>query len=231
MTCSTRGIGSWRKRSPSALELLGRPRREKARLAVPGWVVLDALARQRLGHLAGGLVRREDQRRPAPEGALEHAPDHRVVRAAEDDRVDVLLLERRRVLAHGRVELLPDDARLDQRHELRARDRDDAARRRRARARSPRSGRSPRSPRWRAGRSAGSASPAPPRAPRGRARRRSARAAPPAAPAARRTWPRCRPRRSALRPPARGTTRSRARSAGSHACGRGPYGQRAPSPR
>ncbi len=125
VTRSTWGMGSWRKRSPSVSELLGRPGREKARLAGPGWIVLDPLSGQRLGHFAGGLVGREDERRPAAEGSLEHPPDHRVVRTAEDDRVDVLLLERRRVLAHRRVELLPDDAGLDQRHEPRARDRDD----------------------------------------------------------------------------------------------------------
>ena len=42
-----------------------------------------------LGHLAGDLLGRRDQRDVAAEDALEHRPDQRVVRAAEDDGVDV----------------------------------------------------------------------------------------------------------------------------------------------
>jgi hypothetical protein len=47
------------------------------------------------------------------------------VGAAEDDRVDAIGLQGRRVLAHGGVELVPYIAGLDQWDELRARDRDD----------------------------------------------------------------------------------------------------------
>ena len=85
-------------------------------------VVLDPLPRQRLRDLARGLVGREDERRPAAEDALEHRADERVVRAAEDHRVDADLLERSRVLADGGRELVVRPARLDHRNEPGARD-------------------------------------------------------------------------------------------------------------
>ena len=50
------------------------------------------LARKRLGDLARGLLGREDERHAASEDPLEHRPDDRIVRAAEDDGVDVGLL-------------------------------------------------------------------------------------------------------------------------------------------
>ena len=98
------------------------------------------------------------------------------MRAAEDDRVDAGLLQRRRVLAHGGGRRLAERVvALDQRHEARAGDGDELARRRRARARAPRSGRSRRSPASRAARSGGCASPGRLRAPRARSRRRPGR--------------------------------------------------------
>ena len=49
--------------------------------------VREALARERLGDLARGLLGREDERHLAPEDALEDRADERVVGAAEDHRV------------------------------------------------------------------------------------------------------------------------------------------------
>ena len=77
-------------------------RGQEAVRALAAVLVLDPLPRERLRDLARGLLRREDERHAAAEHALEDRADERVVRAAEDDRVDVRLLERRRVLAHGR---------------------------------------------------------------------------------------------------------------------------------
>ena len=88
--------------------------------------VLDPLPRERLSDLASGLLRGEDERDTPAEHALEDRADERVVRAAEDDGVDVGLLERRGVLAHGRGDLLAEEVvALDQRDEPRACDRDD----------------------------------------------------------------------------------------------------------
>src|SRR5918996_4802355 len=87
-------------------ELLRRAGRQEAGGALVAAVVLDPLPLERLGHLAGGLLGGEDQRRRTAEHALEHAPDERVVRAAEDDGIHVRRLQRRRVLAHGVVELV-----------------------------------------------------------------------------------------------------------------------------
>ena len=87
--------------------------------------MLDPLAAQRLRHLAGGLLRREDERDPAAEDPLEDRPDQRVVRAAEDHGVDVCGLERLGVLADGVGRLGPERGlALDQRHEAGARDRE-----------------------------------------------------------------------------------------------------------
>ena len=74
----------------------------------------------------GGLVRGEDERHAAPEDTLEDRPDQRVVRAAEDHRVDARILERRGVLAHRARRLLAEGiGPLDQRHEAWARNLDD----------------------------------------------------------------------------------------------------------
>ncbi len=106
---------------PLGTEQLGVAGREEPVRAFPCVVVLDALARERLGCLAGGLLRREDERHPTAEDALESGTDQRVVRAPEDDRVDVRLLERRGVLAHGFRQLLAEDVvALDERDEPRA---------------------------------------------------------------------------------------------------------------
>ena len=100
--------------------------RQEAVGALPGRIVLDPLARERLGDLAGGLLGGEDERHVAAEDPLQDRTDQRVVRAAEDDRVDAGGLQRRGVLAHGRGRLLGERVvALDQRHEPRAGDRDD----------------------------------------------------------------------------------------------------------
>src|SRR5215218_5349964 len=95
--------------------------------ALPVGVVLDSLARERLGNLARGLLRREDERDAAPEHALEDRADQRVVRAAEDDGVDPGGLQRLRVLAHSIRRLGAERlVALDQRYEARAGDREEA---------------------------------------------------------------------------------------------------------
>src|SRR5262245_53237712 len=73
-------------------------RREKAVLAVAVARVLPAFASERRSDLARCLLRREDERHVASEHPLEHGPDQRIVRAAEDDRVAARLLQRRGVL-------------------------------------------------------------------------------------------------------------------------------------
>src|SRR5581483_6678396 len=65
-------------------ERVGLAGRQEPVRPLPRAVVLDALARQRLGDLARGLVRGEDEAHVTPERALEHRLDQRVVRAAED---------------------------------------------------------------------------------------------------------------------------------------------------
>src|SRR5438552_459511 len=62
---------------------------------------LDALAGERLGHLARRLFRGEDERDVATEDPLENGADERIVGAAEDNRVAAGLLHRRGVLAYG----------------------------------------------------------------------------------------------------------------------------------
>src|SRR5262245_30611846 len=62
-------------------------RREEAVRAEAIACVLPVLARQRFRHLARRLLGREDEGDVAAEDALEHGPDQRIVRAAEDDRV------------------------------------------------------------------------------------------------------------------------------------------------
>ena len=124
-TCSTASIGSCRKRRPIARNASTSPVVRKRYVPSRRRVVLDPLPRQRLRHLAGGLVGREDERHVAAEDALQDRPDQRVVRAAEDDRVDAGGLQRRRVLAYRRCCLLGKRiVALDQRHEPRAHDRD-----------------------------------------------------------------------------------------------------------
>ena len=153
---------------------------------------------------------------PRPKTRSKHGPDQRVVRAAEDHRVDARGLQRRRVLAH-RVARRPVDRRagLDQRHEPRAGDLEHVAPASSARtavrvapARDGRLGREH-------ARSGGSASPAPRRAPRARARRAPGPRAAPGAAAAPRRSPSCTRRGSASRRSPRGRRRSRARSGGS----------------
>ena len=88
--------------------------------------VLDALALERLRCLAGGLLRREHERHPTSEHALQDRADERVVRAAQDHRVHVRLLQMRRVLAHRVGDLLAERlVALDQRDEPGTRDRHD----------------------------------------------------------------------------------------------------------
>ena len=97
---------------------------EEAVGALAPRLVLDPLARERLGRLARRLLGREDEGHVAAEHALEDRPDQRVVRAAEDHRVHAVALERRGVLAHGVCRLGPERiVALDQRHEPRAGDR------------------------------------------------------------------------------------------------------------
>ena len=96
--CRSAAAGSAR---PSRRNDVGSPVVRKRYAPSRAGVVLDALARERLGHLARGLLRREDERDVAAEDALQDRADQRVVRAAEDDRVDAGRLQRLRVLAHG----------------------------------------------------------------------------------------------------------------------------------
>jgi hypothetical protein len=63
------------------------PRGQEPVRALATFAVLDSLASKRLGHLAGGFLRGEDERDAAAEDPLEDRTDQRVVRAAEDDRV------------------------------------------------------------------------------------------------------------------------------------------------
>ena len=139
----------------------------------------------------------------AAEHPLEHRADQRVVRAAEDHRVDPRLAQRRDVAADGVLHpLVEREPALDDRREVRARDGDRGPRAGRPR-RSPRRRRRCRpSPASRAARCARCASPpppAPPRAARRRARRRpaSSPSSAAAAPAAPRPSPCCTRRRAA----------------------------------
>src|SRR6266511_183995 len=100
-------------------ELVRLPCREEAGRAFPRGFARDALAVERLRHLARCLLGREDQSRRPPEDTLEHRPDERVMRAPEDDRVHTLVLERTRVLSHRRVDFLGGGTRFDQGHEAR----------------------------------------------------------------------------------------------------------------
>src|SRR5262249_6924541 len=108
--------------APSELaEGLGIAGREEAIGALAPTLVLDALARQSLRHLARGLLRREDERHVPAEDPLEDLADQRVVRAAQDHGVDALLLQRRGVVAYCALCLFPVwIVSLDQRHEPRA---------------------------------------------------------------------------------------------------------------
>ena len=99
---------------------------EEPVVAVAVGRVLEALLRERLRDLARGLVGAEDEPRRAAEDALEGPLEQRVVRAPEDDRVDPRLLQRLRIRAHGRLAALGVElVGLDQRDEIRARDRDE----------------------------------------------------------------------------------------------------------
>ena len=102
------------------------PGRQEAVGALAGGIVLDPLPRQRLRDLACGLLGREDERHVAAEDPLQDRPDQRVVRAAENDRVDSGGLQRLGVLPHRGGRLLGERiVALDQRHQPRARDRND----------------------------------------------------------------------------------------------------------
>ena len=166
VTCSTSPIGSWRKRAPISRNCSGSPvvrnRYEPSRALG----VLDALARERLGHLARRLLRREDEGDAAAEDALEDRADQRVVGAAEDDGVDAGGAERLGVLAHGVRRLLAERVvALDQRHEPRACDRGQAHPGVESADELGVAARVAPSPAWPAGRHGGCASPGRPRAP------------------------------------------------------------------
>ena len=103
---ATSPIGSCRKRSPSARELLRRARRQEAARALARDVVADPLRASVSATSRAVSSAEKTSVVAAPEDALEDGPDQRVVRAAEDHRVDARVLERRGVLAHGRDELL-----------------------------------------------------------------------------------------------------------------------------
>src|SRR5438876_6921324 len=84
-------------------------------------VVLDPLAGERPSDLSRGLLGREDERDASPEHTLEDGADQRVVRAAEDDRVNPSVLQGLCVLADRRGGLRAERiVALDQRHEPRA---------------------------------------------------------------------------------------------------------------
>ena len=120
-TRSAASIGSWRKRRPVSRKRSGSPVVRKRYIALAGLDVLDAFPRECLGHLAGRLLGREDERHAAPEHALEDRADERIVRAAEDHGVHVLGLQDVGVLANRCRGLLPERiVALDQRDELRA---------------------------------------------------------------------------------------------------------------
>ena len=126
LTCSTSAIGSCRKRLPIARNDVGIAGRQEPVGAFAAGSFSIALRGERLRHLPRRLVGREDERDVAAEDALQDRPDQRVVRAAEDDRVDARLLERSGGLADGLDGRLAERVvALDQRHELRARDRHD----------------------------------------------------------------------------------------------------------
>src|SRR6186997_974677 len=100
--------------------------RQEADRALAALAVLDPLARERLGHLPGRLVRGEDERHRTAEDTLEDRPDDRVVRAPEDDGVDARVAERRGDLADGLGRLVAEGVgTFDERDEARARDGDD----------------------------------------------------------------------------------------------------------
>src|SRR5919199_5811829 len=63
--------------------------------------VAEVARAERVLHLAGERAARRDDLDAAAEHALEHRPDQRVVRAAEDDRVDRRRPQRRDVAAYG----------------------------------------------------------------------------------------------------------------------------------
>ena len=105
-------------------ERLGVGGAEEAVLAPAVLVALQAALAQRDLDLVGDRLARADDLDPAAEAALEHRPDERVVRAAEDDRVDVRVPKRIAVRLHLSDDAIVDlAARLDQRRELGARDR------------------------------------------------------------------------------------------------------------
>ena len=105
-TCSTSPSGNCKNRSPSARKSAGSPVVRNRYAPSRPRVVLEALACERLGDLACGLVGGEDERHVAAERPLEDGSQQRVVRAAEDDRVAARRLERRGVFAHGRDDLV-----------------------------------------------------------------------------------------------------------------------------
>ena len=84
------------------------------------------LRAERLGHVARRLLCGEHERDVATEHALEDRADQRVMRAAEDDRVDTCLFQRCRILAHCFLRLLAVRVvPFNERHETGARDREE----------------------------------------------------------------------------------------------------------
>ena len=161
-------------------------------VALHGGGVAQPAAAEHVLDLPGDRVARADDLHTAAEHPLQHRPDQRVVRAAEDHRVHLRVAQRARVVAH-RVDDLRVERRaaLDQRHEPRAGDAGDGHERVRGRDRllvGAAVGPSPASPCSRRGRCGSRPRPAPHRAARRRARRRrassasSVRAAPAAPP-------------------------------------------------
>ena len=118
--------GELEKAATHLPEELGVACRQEAIRALAAHFVLDPLALERLGDLAGGLLGREDERDATPEDTLQDRADERVVRAAEDDGVHVGVLERGCVLADGGGDLLAEDVvALDERNQTRTGDRYD----------------------------------------------------------------------------------------------------------
>ena len=118
-TCSTLPIGSWRKRVPSAAELLRVAGGEEAVVAAAVLVVLEAGVAQPRLDLGGDRLAGADDRHPAAQLALEHRAHQRVVGAAEDHGVDLGALERAAgALDAGERAVVDLAALLDQRREL-----------------------------------------------------------------------------------------------------------------
>ena len=107
---------------PSARNVVGVAGAQEAVLALAARRGLRARGRRARLDPARDRLAGRDQRDAAAEHALEHRAHERVVRAAEDHRVDARLAQRLAVAAHGVDDLLVErEAGLDDRRELRAR--------------------------------------------------------------------------------------------------------------